>query len=353
MPKKKEPESSKQEEQPDNFPNPWFETWNKFAEAFKPNPFSTVDVSGFFPSWYKMYDEMAKRFYTVPLSGVVGDVYPRFIDAADTYLRLFRAWSEMGGNINSSPEAMNNLLGLWIDSQKEIFSRLFGLSIPSIAGDNMSDWAGSVKKSLENFTQFYAQNYQPFIDNWKKVSEGMDDIIKGKPDPSKYKEFYNSLIGGYESAFGKFIKMPMIGPSRQVLDKIHKSIDSFIKYCGAIVDFSLVLYSPGKESIEELSKKASYILKGEISQEKYKEFYEMLIKTFEDRFYQLFKTPAFSEVLKTTLEASMEFRKDHFAVVEEILKSTPIITRSEMNDVYQELYNLKKKVKELEKLMRK
>lgn len=354
MPNKKESESpkQKQQEQSDNFSNPWLDTWNKFAEAFKPHPFSTTDLSGFFPSWYTLYDEMAKKFHTIPLSGVVGNIYPRFIDAADIYMKLFKSWADMGGNINASPETMNNLLGLWLDGQKEVFSSLFGLPLPNVMGNNMSDWSESVKKSLENFSQFYSQDYQSFVENWKKMSQEMDEIMKGKSDPAKYREFYNSWIKGYESSFGKFIKMPMVGPSRQVLDKIHKSIDSFMKYCGAIVDFNLVLYAPGKQSIEELSKNASSILKGEVSQEKYKEFYEILIKTFEDRFYQLFKTPAFSHVLKTTLEATMEFRKDHFAVVEEVLKSTPIITRSEINDVYQELYNLKKRVKELEKLLK-
>lgn len=363
MPNKKDPESPKQsgtkgksasgeQEQSENIPNPWFDMWNKFAEAFKPNPLSTADMGGFFPSWQSLYDEMAKKFNTIPLSGVGGDIYPKFIDAANIYMKLFKSWADMSGNINASPEAMNNLLSLWLDSQKEVFSSLFGLPLPNVMGNNMGDYAESIKKSLGNFSQFYSRDYQPFVENWKKMAQEMNEIIKGKPDPAKYREFYNSWIKGYESSFGKFIKMPMVGPSRQVLDKIHKSIDSFMKYCGGIVDFNLVLYAPGKQSIEELSEKASSILKGEVSQEKYKEFYEILIKTFEDRFYQLFKTPAFSEVLKTTLEATMEFRKDHFAVVEEVLKSTPIITRSEINDVYQELYNLKKKVKDLEKLLK-
>jgi class III poly(R)-hydroxyalkanoic acid synthase PhaE subunit len=214
---------------------------------------------------------------------------------------------------------------------------------------NMGDWADTARKSLENFTRFSQQNYQPFMDSWGKTAGG---AFSGKFDADKLREMFDSWTKGYESSMGKFLKMPMVGPSRQVQDKITRSMDAFMKYCAAITEFQMVLYSPGKETVEELSKKASEILKGELTQEKYQQFYETLIKTFEDRFYQLFKTPAFGQILKSTLDAYLEFRKQHFAVMEETLKSTPVITRTEIDDVYQELYNLKKRIKELEKLLK-
>jgi class III poly(R)-hydroxyalkanoic acid synthase PhaE subunit len=343
---------SEETQQKEGFSNPWFEMWNKFADAFTRPVFSQEHLSSFVPPWFKLYDDMAKRFSSIPLSGVFGEVYPKFVDAADIYMKLFKSWNDMAGNVPSSPETTKNILNIWIDCQKELFGKLFGFPVPGFGQDNISDMNEVIKKSMENFSQFYTQNYQPFIENWRKLSREFDEMVKGRSDPSRYKDFYSAFLRGYETTFGKFINMPMIGPSRQVLEKIHKSVDSFIKYCGAIVDFTFVLYSPGKESIEELSKKASSILKGEVSQEKYKEFYDVLIKTFEDRFHQLFKTPAFSQVLSTTLDAYMDFRKRHFEVIEESLKSTPIITRSELDDVHKEVYNLKKRIKELEKLLK-
>ena len=344
--------------------NPFFDMWTKFADSYtKSNPFSNPfaanqNIGGFHPDWLRGYDEMAKQFYNLPewlgqagmpMGGASGNIFPKFVEAADVYMKLFKAWTDNAGNISSSPEAMQNLLNLWMNSQKEVFGKLFGLPAPAAA--NMGDFSESIKKSLENFTLFYDQNYKPFAENWTKLSGQMQDAFQGKQDPAKYRELYNSWIKGYESAFGKFLKMPMVGPSRQVMEKIHKSIDSFMKYCGATVDFNMVLYSPSKATIEELAQKAQTILKGEVTQEKYKQFYELLVKTFEDRFYQLFKTPAFTESIKTTLDAYLDFRNNHFAVIEEMLKSTPIITRTEIDDVYQELYNLKKRIKDLEKLL--
>ncbi|MDI6733187.1 MAG: poly(R)-hydroxyalkanoic acid synthase subunit PhaE [Planctomycetota bacterium] len=346
MPEKRETESQEQTESPSN---PFFDMWNKFAGSFKSHPFMQMDLSGAFPQWFKAYDDIAKKFYSVPLSGVVGEVFPKFVDTADVYMRLFKSWADAAGRPNVSPDLMKNFFSIWSDSQKEIFSKLFGLPLPDALGGNIQEWNELIKNSLENFSRFYTANYQPFIENWNKISQETDKILREKPDPTKYKEFYSTLMQGYESALGKFIKMPMVGPSRLLLEKVFKSIDAFIKYYTAIVDFNMVFYSPGKETVEELARKATDLLKGEVTQEKYKQFYELLIKTFEDRFFQLFKTPAFTEVIRRTLDSYLDFRKQHFAVMEEMLKATPIITRTEIDDVYQELYNLKKRIKELER----
>jgi len=362
MPKKKQANAGGQTSQEQAEPksesasNPFLDMWSKFSDSYmKANPFvnsfaADQNLGGLYPDWLKGYEQMSKQFYNAPTGGAFGDIYPKFVEAADVYMKLFKAWTENSGNISSSPEAMKNLLSLWMNSQKEVFGKLFGLPIPS--ADNMGDFTEGIKKSLENFTQFYDQNFKPFAENWTKLSAQMQDAFQGKQDPAKYKELYDSWITGYESAFGKFLKMPMLGPSRLVMEKIHKSIDSFMKYCGATVDFNMVLYSPSKATIEELTQKAQTILKGEVTHEKYKQFYELLVKTFEDRFYQLFKTPAFGQSIKTALDSYLDFRNNHFAVIEEMLKSTPIITRTEIDDVYQELYNLKKRIKDLESLLK-
>ena len=350
MPKKKQSGNQNQNTQKEStgaLNNPWFGMWSKFMDQAQFNPFSGAANAG--PNWFKGYEEMTRNFYQPSLAGPFGDLFQKVMDASGIYMNLFKAWSEVGGDVKSSPDAMKHLLDLWLESQKTVFSRLFGMPVPDA---NMGDWTDAARKSLENFTQFYQQNYQPFMDSWGKTFQGAGDAFTGKFDPARLRELYDTWTKGYESAMGKFLKMPMIGPSRQVLDKIARSLDAYMKYCTAVTEFQMVLYSPGKETVQELSQKASTILKGEMTQEKYQEFYETLIKTFEDRFYQLFKTPAFGQILKTTLDSYLEFRKQHFAVIEEMLKSTPIITRTEIDDVYQELYNLKKRIKELEKLLK-
>jgi len=273
------------------------------------------------------------------------------VDTAEVYSKLFQSWAGVLQNKDKplTPEAVKNLLTGWLTGQKDIFSNLFGLPLPTNLGefDDPAEWAKAVKQSIENWYELYQANYKPMLENWHKVSENVFEMMRPEVGSAKVQEFYESMMQGYEATLGKFLKIPTVGPSRQAAEKIAQSIDAFVKYCGSSVDFYLSLYQPAREAVEELSQKASQSLKGEITMDKYKEFYNLLIKTFEEKFYALFKTPAFANVLKTTLDASLQFRQNHFAVMEEVLKSTPVITRKEMDEVHQELYNLKKRIKEM------
>ena len=329
----------------------WIEMWGKFRDGISGFDSSKMPPA-FYSNCFKMYDEMTRNIIAMPMHSGLSDSYQRFAGAADVYAKLLESWTRIlgSGEKQFSPEAIKDLLNAWMQSQKEIFGRLFGLPLPIFPSEitNFEDWAKSIKQSMEDWNELYRSGYKPLMDAWQRIS---DNIIKmSKPDvaPIKYKEFYDSWLVGYEETVGKVMKIPMIGPSRRVLELMQSSLDAFIKFFGASADFYLALYKPGVTAVEELSVKASEILQSEITPEKYREFYNLLIKTFEAKFYELFRSPAFGEILKTTLNAALDFRRYHFAVMEEILKSTPIITRSEMDEVYHELYILKKRVKALE-----
>ena len=55
------------------------------------------------------------------------------------------------------------------------------------------------------------------------------------------------------------MKIPSIGPSREVVDKLKKDIDSFINYLGSLIEFYMNLYKPGLDAFEDVSKKSTEI----------------------------------------------------------------------------------------------
>lgn len=345
---------NKTQNNPNQFANmkSWFEIWEKFRDEISGFD-SAKTPATFYSSCFKVYDDMARNVLAMPANNALGDSYQRFAGAADVYSKLLESWTKilMSGEKQFSPEIFKDLLNAWLASQREIFSRLFGMPLPILPAEitNFEDWAKSIKQSMEDWSDLYRSGYTPSLEAWQKFSDNANKMMNPNIASVKYKEFYDSWMAGYESTLGKVMKIPMIGPSRRVLEMMKSSLDAFIKFSGASADFYLALYKPSVVAVEELTAEASKILQCEFTPEKYREFYSLLIKTFEAKFYELFRSPEFGEVLKTTLNAALDFRRYHFAVMEEILKSTPIITRSEMDEVYQELYTLRKRIKSLEK----
>ena len=63
----------------------------------------------------------------------------------------------------------------------------------------------------------------------------------------------------------------------------------------------------------------------------------------------LFKSPEYLQTLSRTLSTVAEFRTAQQEMLVDAMKSLPIPTNKDMDDLYKEFYLLKKKVKELEK----
>ena len=62
----------------------------------------------------------------------------------------------------------------------------------------------------------------------------------------------------------------------------------------------------------------------------------------------LFKSSQFIQTLAETMKATENFMEARQAVLQDLLKSLPVPTHKDMEDLYRELYLLKKKVKEFE-----
>ena len=63
----------------------------------------------------------------------------------------------------------------------------------------------------------------------------------------------------------------------------------------------------------------------------------------------LFQSPEYVKTLGKTLDTMSEFSAAKNAVMEDILNILPISTQKDMDDLYKEIYLLKKRIKTLEK----
>jgi len=78
----------------------------------------------------------------------------------------------------------------------------------------------------------------------------------------------------------------------------------------------------------------------------YQEWMNLSDKTF----VSLFESDEYSQVMAEVSSLQMRLKKDMEAQAEKFLVGVPVATRSEMDELYKTIYDLKKQVRELEKL---
>ncbi|MDO8725979.1 MAG: hypothetical protein Q7J35_07925 [Candidatus Methanoperedens sp.] len=124
----------------------------------------------------------------------------------------------------------------------------------------------------------YLKLYKPWIESTGDMLEKMS-LLSKEATPQKYREFYDEWIKTYQNSFGKFYPIPTPKSNKETLEKFISSAEESNK-----------LYKSWTSELEENSRKTKEILQGEPDPAKFKECYDIWMKSYEkifDEFLEL------------------------------------------------------------------
>ncbi|MDP3105620.1 MAG: hypothetical protein Q8M95_13550 [Candidatus Methanoperedens sp.] len=126
----------------------------------------------------------------------------------------------------------------------------------------------------------YLKLYKPWIESTGEMLEKTAFLSK-EATPQKYREFYDEWIKTYQNTFGKFYPIPTLKSNKEMLEKFLSSAEGYNQ-----------LFRSWISELEENSLKTKEILQGEPDPAKYKECYDMWMKSYEKIFDELIEMPA-------------------------------------------------------------
>jgi hypothetical protein len=161
-------------------------------------------------------------------------------------------------------------------------------------------------------------------------------------------EFYDQWLNTYKATMGKLFEMPAVGPAREKSEKMTKGFSSFVNLYASGMDTSSNLQSVFMEAMRKVQEKTAKDMNGEISPEKYKEFYNIWMETYSETFKEFSETGHFVSDMGKLNSHLMDFQKYNREMLEDnYLKPMNLPTKTEIDEINKELYFLKKIVKEL------
>lgn len=201
------------------------------------------------------------------------------------------------------------------------------------------------RTGLDGFFQMQAR----ILERAGKLSE----TARGRDFETLDREAFKAWYEIYEKEFRPFLNIPQVGLARFYQERVNAAIDKYNVFQTAMAEFLFMLYLPMERSQKVMQDKLAEMAEaGDLSGE-FQDYYRMWIKVLEGHYMKLFKSSDYTETLARTLEALEEFSAAKNAVLSDALKSLPIPTQAEMDELYKEIYNLKKRIWSLEKAMKK
>jgi hypothetical protein len=242
----------------------------------------------------------------------------RFQKLLKSTQKTLKAWSQ----IITEPETMNTLFKE-TGVLPEVFFKIAQAGLNSFV-NLQQQWlqrAGKVQESTKSYT-------------FENIDE---DMVKA----------WTML---YETELRKIFNIPQLGLTRFYQERMIRSVDKFNLFQSSLTEFLRLLSLPMEKSFQILQEKLTELANMGQLPEDSKVYYQMWIKILEGHYMTLFQSSEYTNSLNDTLHSMSEFSEAKKELLQDtLLYMLPVPTQKEMDELYKEIYLLKKRVKELEK----
>lgn len=229
-------------------------------------------------------------------------------------------WQKMAGAM-STPESVTALMK-GSGAMPEVLVKLAQTSVGSLVElqQNMIQRIGRMGESTKAFQ---------FEDIDKNINRIWTDI--------------------YEGEFRQFFQVPQLGLMRTYQEKANQAADKYNLFQSTFSEFLNLLNLPFTRTVQVMQEKLGEMAESSELPENPKVYYNMWVKVLEGHFMTLFQTPEYVDTLTRTVNTLAEFSAARDAAMEDALSLLPIAKKTDMDDMARELYELKKRLKKLEK----
>ena len=236
----------------------------------------------------------------------------------------------------------------WDSAQKtwQAFSQL--MSNPETV-ETLFKGTGMLPEVFLKIAQTGLNNFVDIQKQWLERYGKLQESAKTYKYENLKEDAFKTWSQLYEQEFRKFFKIPQLGLTRFYQEKMIRSMDKFNIYQATVAEFSRLLSLPMEKSFQVLQEKLTQLSdKGDLP-ENSKKYYQMWIKILEGHYMTLLQSSEYTQALNKTLNTMSEFSEAKKDILQDFLNMLPVPTHKEMDELYKEIYLLKKRIKELEK----
>jgi len=323
----------------------WFENMNT-ASPFMKNLNMNDDMKknydnmlNMFNNWSSSmnttYSEMLKNFNT----GSGKDAFSGMFNNAEMYLKAFELWMPMFKSIQDksfTPDTFKQMFNAPLF--KEMMDKMFNMQPDFMKNMNEETKANMYKMMDANKTMF---------DSFKS------SFNANIPDSNMFfnQAFsnYNSMYNNLTNALAPMMKLMPEGEAKQNMDAMNEMSKEFNVFNIKNTQMQYMMYATGLKAMEELSGNIYNKVRNGEDVSNFMNVYNEWLHINDKNFVTLFETEEYSKMQADLSSFGNKLKMNIDKMMEKSLAKLPLINRTEMDDLYKTIYELKKRINVLEK----
>jgi polyhydroxyalkanoate synthesis regulator phasin len=314
------------------------------------NSFSTMNNAwtNIYNSWTGTLNNSYDTFSKGIKNPFNADMFKNMYEGSQMYMKVQEMFQPMMSAIKNSDFSMDTWKNIYAaDNYKKMTEQVFGSFFNNAS---LKDVFDNSSKQMQNF--FVNQNglgkeYYAQIQN---MSSQFPELFSGNSE--NMKDLYTKMNNVFGKTFEPLLKLTNPGKEKENVEATIALLDKVTEYSIKQSELQSQLYKTMQTSMESLAKetqdKYKELQAGTFTMPTATELYTEWVKTNEKMFSELFATDEFSKVKAEALNLSMDVKKHFEKQFENVFEQYPITFKSEMEEVYKTMHDLKKTVKELQ-----
>jgi class III poly(R)-hydroxyalkanoic acid synthase PhaE subunit len=265
---------------------------------------------------------------------------------------MFRAWTDAApafqppeaskkGTAGRTQASMDTAMKTW----QAVFS---AMSKPEIM-EPMFKGIGVMPEILMKMAQTSLAGFLQAQHKWFERAGRIGKSVEAYTFEDLDENAFRAWAEIYEKEFSQFLNIPQLGLTRFYQEKMNRALDKFNMFQAALTEFLRLLYLPVTRSFGVMQEKLGEMVDAGKLPEDSKTYYQMWVKILEGHYMTLFQSPEYVNILGNTLVSMSDFTAAKNEVIEDMLNMFPIPKQKDMDELYREIYLLKKRIKALEK----
>ena len=257
-----------------------------------------------------------------------------FAKFAEMWAPMFKSMQDKTFNMDAYKQFMNPEL------YKEFMDKFFGF-LPEGSREHLTKMTDMMKGNLSQMSQSGMDSYNKMRNMMGNGSEVFGNVY------GAYNNF-NNMMTEAAAPFTKLMTPTAQTKTIQEWSDISKRV---AEYNIKNAELQYMIYNQGTKVMDKLAESVAKKIQDGTEIKSMLALYQEWLNISDKVYVSLFESTEYSKLMGEVGSMQNKLRKDIDLQMEKLMKDIPVATRSEMDEMYKTIYELKKKVRQMEKML--
>lgn len=333
-----------------NTANTWMNNMQQFANM---NPFNmeawktaSTDMTGMFNQFYQMLNNGFSEWQGHLQNGTTQDAFRNMLNSTESFTRFYQIWAPMWKSIQEktfNTEMYKNMMSPV--AYQEFMDKFFGF-MPENARQYMQQMTALMQNNAKHFGTTGLNGYNQ-MRHMMASMPGMN----GTEAFGNMLSMYENMQSMIQNTVSPIAKMVTPNQYTKNMSEWQDIADRSMVYNIKNAQLQYMMYVQGTEVMDALAESVMHKLEQGQEVKSMMALYQEWLSISDKTFVELFEGDEYSELMAEVSAIQLKLRKDMEAQMEKALAGIPVATRTELDELYKTIYELKKEVRQLSRML--